>query len=99
MGGNPNDPLTTTNSNTELIMADANHKAVDDVSVRILTVSKKRQPWPCPVGYPINLPHKPDCPDVPGIRLCGQWLEKAGFAIASKARVEVSEGKLVITPA
>jgi hypothetical protein len=46
MGGNPNDPLTTTNSHTELIMADAN-KAVDDVSVRILTVSKKTLALPC----------------------------------------------------
>jgi toxic protein SymE len=99
MGGNPNDPLTTTNSNEELIMAKADDKAVNDVSVRILTVARKHQRWQVPVCYPPHLDYKPDGPDVPWIRLSGQWLERAGFAISSKARVEVSQGKLVITPA
>jgi len=99
MGCNPNDPLTTTNSNEELIMAKADDKAVNDVSVRILTVARKHQRWQVPVCYPPHLDYKPDGPDVPWIRLSGQWLERAGFAISSKARVEVSQGKLVITPA
>jgi len=99
MGGNPNDPLTTTNSITELIMAKADDKAVNDVSVRILTVARKHQRWQVPLCYPPHLDYKPDGPDVPWIRLSGQWLERAGFAISSKARVEVSQGKLVITPA
>lgn len=80
-------------------MANADTTAVSDVSVRILTVSRKHQPWARPVGYPHHLDSRPDGPDVPSIRLKGQWLERAGFAISGKARVEVGDGKLVITPA
>lgn len=32
----------------------------------------------------------------PFLRLKGRWLTRAGFAIGSKVRVEVSEGRLVI---
>ncbi|WP_425518379.1 SymE family type I addiction module toxin [Paraburkholderia edwinii] len=31
--------------------------------------------------------------------MSGRWLEKAGFEIGSKIRVEVERGKLTITPA
>jgi toxic protein SymE len=80
-------------------MAKADDKAVSDVSVRILKVARKHQRWQVPVCYPPHLDYKPDGPDVPWIRLSGQWLERAGFVISGKARVEVSQGKLVITPA
>jgi len=99
MGGNPNDPLTKTNSNTELIMADVNDKAVPEVSVRTLSVARKHRRWVCPVNYPHHLPYGNDGPDVPAIRLMGQWLERAGFEMESQVRVEVQKGKLVITPA
>ncbi|MFC0398022.1 SymE family type I addiction module toxin [Paraburkholderia rhizosphaerae] len=33
--------------------------------------------------------------DAPWIRLAGRWLEKAGFPISSRVRVEVEEGKLI----
>ena len=34
----------------------------------------------------------------PWIRLCGKWLEQAGFPVRARVKIEVSEGKLVITP-
>ena len=34
----------------------------------------------------------------PCLRLAGKWLEKAGFAIGAKVRVDVSQGRLVIEP-
>jgi sarcosine oxidase delta subunit len=37
-------------------------------------------------------------PDVPHLKLCGRWLELAGFAIGRKVRVEVERGRLVLTP-
>ena len=42
-----------------------------------------------------NLPPKP----VPHVRLCGLWLNDAGFAIGRHIKVEVSEGRLTIMPA
>jgi hypothetical protein len=38
-------------------------------------------------------------PDVPFLRLSGRWLERAGFAIGRRVKVEVSEGRLLIQPA
>lgn len=34
----------------------------------------------------------------PWIRLAGRWLEQAGFSIRSRVRVQVEEGRLIITP-
>lgn len=34
---------------------------------------------------------------VPFIRLCGRWLETAGFSIGAKLVVETREGRLIIT--
>jgi toxic protein SymE len=98
MGGNPNDPLTTTNSPKELTMAKRNHKTADGTSVRFLTVLALRQPWARPKDWPISWSSKADYPDVPWIRLAGRWLRKAGFKISGRIRVEVQEGKLIITP-
>ncbi|WP_206128343.1 SymE family type I addiction module toxin [Burkholderia sp. Ac-20379] len=35
---------------------------------------------------------------VPMIRLSGKWIEKAGFEPAHRVRIEVTHGRLVITP-
>jgi antitoxin component of MazEF toxin-antitoxin module len=35
----------------------------------------------------------------PKIRLVGLWLEEAGFRIGESVQVEVSHGRLVLTPA
>ena len=37
-------------------------------------------------------------PDVPYLRLRGRWLERAGFAIGGKVKIDVSEGRLIIEP-
>ncbi|APR34341.1 hypothetical protein BTO02_01775 [Paraburkholderia sp. SOS3] len=99
MGGNPNDPLTTTNSFRELTMAERNHKTENGNSVRYLTVSKLRQPFNRPKHWPSWKSSYEDYPPVPWIRLSGRWLNEAGFDISGKVRVEVEKGKLVITPA
>lgn len=36
---------------------------------------------------------------VPYLRFNGLWLAEAGFPIGSKVRVQVEEGRLVVTPA
>lgn len=33
---------------------------------------------------------------VPCVRLCGRWLEEAGFSIGQHIKVEVDEGRLTI---
>ena len=80
-------------------MAKAHNKAAKHHSVRILTVSRQRRPWVRPKDYYSCWTCKPDYRDAPWIRLAGRWLEKAGFPISSRVRVEVEEGKLTITPA
>ena len=35
---------------------------------------------------------------VPFLRLSGRWLERAGFAIGRRVRVEVNERRLMIEP-
>jgi hypothetical protein len=35
-------------------------------------------------------------PDVPFLRLSGCWLERTGFAIGRRVKVEVSEARLLI---
>jgi toxic protein SymE len=98
MGCHPHDPLTKTNSSKELIMADANLKAVAPVTQRILTISSQRRPRPRKVFEPAYRKLKGDLPPAPWIRLSGRWLEQAGFTINGKIRVEIDRGKLVITP-
>ena len=80
-------------------MAKRNHKTVDGNSVRYLTVSRLRQPFYRPKGWPFWKNTPADYPPAPWIRLSGQWLREAGFEISDKVRVEVQKGKLVITPA
>lgn len=36
---------------------------------------------------------------VPYLRFNGLWLAEAGFPVGSRVRVEVEEGRLVVTPA
>ncbi|WP_328821576.1 SymE family type I addiction module toxin [Paraburkholderia domus] len=98
MGCHPHDPLTTTSSYTELIMADANHKAVAPVTQRVLTISSQRRPRPMKTFAPDHVKFYPDLPPAPWIRLSGRWLQAAGFEISERIRVEVEHGRLVITP-
>ncbi|WP_328822382.1 SymE family type I addiction module toxin [Paraburkholderia nemoris] len=99
MGCHPHDPLTTTSSGKELIMANANHKAVASVTQRVLTISSQRRPRPMKTFAPDHVKFFPDLPPAPWIRLSGRWLEQAGFEISGRIRVEVERGRLVITPA
>ena len=48
--------------------------------------------------YPKSRPSKPNAPKVPmpSLRLCGRWLNDAGFKIGRNVRVEVNEGRLMI---
>jgi toxic protein SymE len=45
------------------------------------------------MGY---VPTSKSAVDLPCLRLRGQWLEEAGFAIGQNLRVEVNERKLMI---
>ncbi|MEJ1963752.1 MAG: SymE family type I addiction module toxin [Gammaproteobacteria bacterium] len=36
---------------------------------------------------------------VPNLRLCGRWLQDAGFGIGQRIKVEVNAGRLTIEPA
>ena len=47
--------------------------------------SRSRAPSPRPV-----------LPRMPSVRLTGRWLDRAGFAIGTAVRVEVSRGRLVL---
>jgi toxic protein SymE len=81
-------------------MANANHKTAKDGSVRYLTVSAQRRPRGYPKSWsPERKIGRRDLPEAPWIRLTGRWLDEAGFGIASRIRVEVEKGRLVITPA
>ncbi len=92
MGGNPYDPLTTTNSQQELIMADANLNASHAHPGRRVTV---QQSW----RYRrINARTHSEPPLYPWIKLSGRWLELAGFEAGQQVRIEVHHGRLVITP-
>ena len=92
MGGNPYDPLTTTNSTKELIMADANLNALPVHPERRVTI---QQSW----RYRrINARTHSEPPLYPWIKLSGRWLELAGFEAGQQVRIEVQQGRLVITP-
>ncbi len=94
MGGNPYDPLTTTNSTKELIMADANLNALPAHPERHATVQQRmrwRPPpkwqgqWKNPAFFPL-------------LRIAGKWLIQAGFEPGQRVRITVEHGRLVITP-
>ena len=36
---------------------------------------------------------------VPYVRLCGRWLQEAGFTIGQRIKVEINDGRLMIGPA
>lgn len=57
---------------------------------RHLTVSHTYQRRPRRYGFDKEV-------RVPFLRMNGKWLEKAGFSVGSKVRVEVEEGRLVLT--
>ena len=49
------------------------------------------RPWEIPSDYSVPEP-------VPFLRLRGQWLGQAGFAVGERVRVAVEPGRLVIEP-
>ncbi|MFX1763292.1 SymE family type I addiction module toxin [Paraburkholderia sp. A1RI-2L] len=72
-------------------MADANLNASHEHPVRHVTI---QQYW----RYRrINARTRADPPLYPWIKLAGRWLELAGFEAGRRVRVEVHQGKLVIT--
>jgi len=94
MGANPYDPLTTTNSQKELTMADANLKSSSPVTERFMACESATR-W---TDYPLHRTPPTQRP-IPRIRLMGRWLEQAGFKPDSRVCVHVEDGKLIITPA
>ncbi len=91
MGGNPYDPLTTTNSTQELIMADANLNACAAHPARRVTIQQSLR------YRRINARTRTEPPLYPWIKLSGRWLELAGFEAEQQVRIEVQHGRLVIT--
>jgi len=51
-------------------------------------------------SYPDSRASKSNAPalPMPFLRLCGRWLDDAGFTIGRNVRVEVNEGRLMIEP-
>ncbi len=47
--------------------------------------TRSKAPWP-----------RRDRPPAPFVRLAGRWLDRAGFAIGTVLRVQVSRGRLVL---
>ncbi|MEI6003291.1 type I addiction module toxin, SymE family [Paraburkholderia bengalensis] len=94
MGGNPYDPLTTTNSQQELIMAGANLNASCAHPERHATVQqimrwrpppKWQGQWNTLTFFPLQ-------------RIAGKWLIQAGFEPGQRVRITVEHGRLVVTP-
>jgi len=79
-------------------MAKTNRKPSTPVRERFVKVSALQQPRPVRSADELCRP-RPDLPPAPWIRLAGRWLEQAGFAIDGRVRIQVEDGRLVITPA
>ncbi|HEY0179140.1 MAG TPA: SymE family type I addiction module toxin [Dokdonella sp.] len=60
----------------------------------------RRRPRPetCTVGCTRRIADRRAFVQLPSLRLSGQWLADAGFAVGAKPRVEVIEGALTLTP-
>ena len=72
-------------------MADANLNALPAHPERHVTI---QQSW----RYRrINARTRTDPPLYPWIKLSGRWLELAGFEAGQRVRIEVHNGRLVIT--
>ncbi|WP_408506239.1 SymE family type I addiction module toxin [Paraburkholderia sediminicola] len=95
MGANPYDPLTTTNSDKELIMADANHKARPPVTERSVTIQESWR-YQKPARLPFHMRKEP--PTFPWMKLSGRWIETAGFEPGQRVRITVEHQRLIITP-
>ena len=69
-----------------------------------MTAKKAELPGPrfLKVGYHYyESRRKEDCPrsrTVPYVRLCGDWLQDAGFAVGQRVRVQVVDQCIVILP-
>jgi toxic protein SymE len=89
-------PLTTTNSTTELTMADANHSApviFNDFFVTSQASLQSRRIVP-------HLRLTDMAPPVLHLwmKLSGRWIEAAGFEPEQRLQIEVTHKRLVITP-
>src|ERR1700753_3107870 len=94
MGGNPCDPLTTTNSPKQLTMADANINALPAHTEQHATVQELMRWRPAPKpGRPWRTPRF-----FPWLRIAGIWLEQAGFPPGQRVRIQVEHGGLGIRP-
>ncbi|MEM5317238.1 SymE family type I addiction module toxin [Paraburkholderia sp. JHI869] len=84
-------PLTKTNSQQELTMADANLNASRAHPERRVTI---QQSW----RYrSLSSRARTDPPLYPWLKLSGRWLELAGFEAGQRVRVTVENKRLVIT--
>ncbi|WP_244131475.1 SymE family type I addiction module toxin [Burkholderia pseudomultivorans] len=88
--------LTTTNSTQEFVMADAHHNVPTLFPDRFVTIQESFR-------YRRHIPRvrfqdrKPPV-KYPWMKLSGRWIEDAGFEPAQRVRIEVTIGRLVITP-
>jgi hypothetical protein len=92
-------------------LADEQAKAAAKSEARFLQ-QKQRRYGPMGYGAKTTVPRKPGAikpvrfltvadlgsTKTPWLRLSGKWLEQAGFPVNSRVKVEVSEGRLTITP-
>lgn len=73
-------------------MADANLKSRTLHAERSVTIQQSRR-W-----RPYSPRWRKDAPLYPWMKLSGRWLELAGFKPRQRVKIEVHDGKLVITP-
>lgn len=71
-------------------MAKADHRAVTPRTERFTTIVADYYP---PLGEPTHSGDRL----IPGIKLRGLWLQRAGFEVNEKIRIRVMPGCLVIT--
>jgi toxic protein SymE len=93
-------------------LARAEAEAEEKGQARFLQ-QKQRRYGPRGYGAKTTVPRKPKAmkaerfltvtdlgdpsPNTPWLRLRGKWLEQAGFPVHSRVKVEISEGRLLIT--
>jgi hypothetical protein len=92
-------------------LADEQAKTAAKAEARFLQ-QKQRRYGPLGYGAKTTEPRKPGAikpvrfltvadlgsANTPWLRLSGKWLEQAGFPVNARVKVEVSEGRLIITP-
>ncbi|KRU95769.1 type I addiction module toxin, SymE family [Pseudomonas aeruginosa] len=71
-------------------MAKADHRTVTPRTERFATVAADYYP---PLGEQLHVGDRV----IPGIKLRGYWLQRAGFEVNERIRIRVMQGCLVIT--